>query len=201
MKARITWLVEGDRNIGFYHTSTLVYRRRNRISCMKDRAGNWIQGERKIAEFIRNGYFDLFTFSLRFNFWSTWDPPFWHNCLNETEAENLIRLVFDENIVVGLWSLKAFKVPSPDGLHAWFFHRFWLLVGDSVQEEVKGIFASGKMPEYLNQTIITLVSKCINPESFNHYCPISLCNTIYKIVSKIIIARLRPLLPSLVSPL
>lgn len=42
MKARITWLVEGERNTGFYHTSTLVHRRRNRISCMKDRAGNWI---------------------------------------------------------------------------------------------------------------------------------------------------------------
>lgn len=36
MKVRITWLVEGDRNTGFFHTSALVWRRRNHISCIKD---------------------------------------------------------------------------------------------------------------------------------------------------------------------
>lgn len=42
MKARILWLVEGDRNTAFYHTSALIRRRRNRILCLKDRVGNWI---------------------------------------------------------------------------------------------------------------------------------------------------------------
>ena len=45
MKARILWLVEGDRNTSFYHTSALVRRRHNRILCMKDRMGNWLNGE------------------------------------------------------------------------------------------------------------------------------------------------------------
>lgn len=50
-------------------------------------------------------------------------------------------------LVFGLF--KAFKAPGPDGLHAGFFHRFWL-VGDSVCDEVKNIFTSEKIPEYLN---------------------------------------------------
>ena len=53
MKARILWLVEGDRNTSFYHTSTLVHCKRNRILCIKDRMGNWLNGEREIAGFIR----------------------------------------------------------------------------------------------------------------------------------------------------
>ena len=61
MKARILWLVEGDRNTSFYHTSALVRRRRNRILCMKDRMGNWLNGEREIADFIRKGFLELFT--------------------------------------------------------------------------------------------------------------------------------------------
>ena len=61
MKSRVLWLVEGDRNISFYHTVVLVRRRRNHILCMKDRMGNWINREREISEFIREGFSDLFT--------------------------------------------------------------------------------------------------------------------------------------------
>ena len=55
MKSRITWLVQGDRNTSFYHTSALVRRRRNRISCLKDSVGNWIQGEGEIAIILEKG--------------------------------------------------------------------------------------------------------------------------------------------------
>ncbi|XP_075634949.1 uncharacterized protein LOC142607348 [Castanea sativa] len=150
MKSRITWLVEGDRNTSFYHTSASVRRRRNRISCMKDSVGNWIQGEREIADYIRKGFSNLFTSGHSYAFRSAWNPPFWNHCLNKAEAETLVRPVSNDDITAGLWSLKAFKAPDPDGLHAGFFQRFWLLVGDSVREEVKGIFASGRIPVYLN---------------------------------------------------
>jgi hypothetical protein len=38
------------------------------------------------------------------------------------------------------------------------------------------------------------------PETLNQFRPISLCNTVYKIVTKIIVNRLRPILGNLVSP-
>ena len=61
MKAQILLLVERDRNTSFYHTSALVCRKWNRIICMKDRMGNWLNGEIEIADFIRQGFLDLFT--------------------------------------------------------------------------------------------------------------------------------------------
>lgn len=36
MKVRTMWLVEGDRNTSFYHTSAFVRKRHNRILCIKD---------------------------------------------------------------------------------------------------------------------------------------------------------------------
>ncbi|XP_023878931.2 uncharacterized protein LOC111991384 [Quercus suber] len=124
MKSRITWLVEGDRNTSFYHTLALVHRRRNHISYMKDSVGNWVQGEREIADYIRKGYAELFTSSQCYAFRSAWNLPFWNNCLNEVEAKNLIRPVSSDDITTGLWLFKAFKAPDLDGLHAGFFHRF-----------------------------------------------------------------------------
>lgn len=69
-----------------------------------------------------------------------------------------------------------------------------------MKNKVRSIFNSGIMPEYLNKTLITLIPKCKNPESFYNYQPISLCNTVYKLVTKIIVARIRPFLSKLVSP-
>lgn len=66
--------------------------------------------------------------------------------------------------------------------------------------ESKNIFASGSMPEYLNRTLISLIRKCQYPETLGNYRPISLCNSVYKIVTKIIMERIRPLLKKLVSP-
>lgn len=70
-----------------------------------------------------------------------------------------------------------------------------------MKREIKEVFISQKISIYLNQTLIALIPKQPDPESVSQYRHISLCNTIYKIISKIIILRLRPLLPSLISPM
>jgi hypothetical protein len=67
-------------------------------------------------------------------------------------------------------------------------------------KEVSHTFNCGKMPPYLNRTFISLIPKCLGPESLSQFRPISLCNTVYKIVTKSIVARIRPLLSNLMSP-
>ncbi|KAK9991108.1 hypothetical protein SO802_026093 [Lithocarpus litseifolius] len=119
----------------------------------------------------------------------------------EEDQDWIGRGVTEEDVRNGLWALKPFKAPGPDGLHAGFFQRFWPEVGRSVCSVVISAFNCGVIPEYLNETLITLIPKCQYPESLNNYRPISLCNTVYKIVSKIIVRRIRPLISKLVSPL
>ena len=75
MKSRITWLVKGDRNIGFYHTSILVCRSRNRINYLKDNIGNWLTEESGIADYIRIGFASLSMTSHSSLLLSLWDPP------------------------------------------------------------------------------------------------------------------------------
>lgn len=99
-----------------------------------------------------------------------------------------------------LWSFKTFKALGSDGLHAGFFQHFWLLIGELVKKEVKHIFTSLTMPKYLNRTLITLIPKGSNPESLSNYQLISLCNNVYKVVTKLIVARIWPMLSDLTSP-
>nr|POF23119.1 putative ribonuclease h protein [Quercus suber] len=76
---------------------------------MKDSVGNWVQGEREIADYIRKGYAELFTSSQCYAFRSAWNLPFWNNCLNEVEAKNLIRPVSSDDITTGLWNSVVFR--------------------------------------------------------------------------------------------
>ncbi|XP_023877886.1 uncharacterized protein LOC111990333 [Quercus suber] len=91
MKSRILWLVEKDRNTSFYHIAALVRRRRNRIVCLKDRMGNWINGDREISEFIREDFSDLFTSGVTVSSLAEWHPPCWHICIKEAYITNIDR--------------------------------------------------------------------------------------------------------------
>ena len=71
----------------------------------------------------------------------------------------------------------------------------------SVFKEVKAIFKDGLVLDYLNDMLVTLIPKCKTPKSLNNYRPISLCNSVYKIVSKNLVERIRPYLNKLVSPI
>lgn len=51
-----------------------------------------------------------------------------------------------------------------------------------------------------NKTLITLIPKVRNPLMIKEYRPISLCNTCYKIISKTITNRLRPVLFEIIDP-
>lgn len=74
-------------------------------------------------------------------------------------------------------------------------------MGNFVFEEVSKIFRDSAILAHLYETLITLISKCLNADCLTSFRPISLCNIVYKVVTKIIVKRLRPMLPKLISPL
>lgn len=55
------------------------------------------------------------------------------------------------------------------------------------------------MPQKWNHTNLCLISKIDHPKTMKDFRPISLCNVTYKIISKILVKRLKHVLPSIVS--
>lgn len=57
------------------------------------------------------------------------------------------------------------------------------------------------MLKEIKKTFIILIPKLLNPDSVNHYRLISLCNISYKIIAKLLVNRLKIVLPKIISPL
>ena len=90
------------------------------------------------------------------------------------------------------------KAPGPDGLPALFFHKFWSTIGDDVSHFVLNVLNNGADPSIFNHTHVVLIPKNKHPQSPKDYHPISLCNVIFKIITKVIANRLKRVLPDII---
>ena len=99
-----------------------------------------------------------------------------------------------------LFKLNPNKSPGPDGLTSRFYSAAWHTVGKEVTGAILKFFEQSHMPTATNSTILTLLPKFSEATEIKDYRPISCCNTLYKVVSKLMVAKLKPLLPSIILP-
>ncbi|GJV39999.1 hypothetical protein Tco_1418439 [Tanacetum coccineum] len=78
------------------------------------------------------------------------------------------------------------------------FHS-WDIVGIDVCKAVRDFFANGRILQEINHTILALLPKVPTPTRINDYRPISCCNVIYKVISKLITNRIKEGLQDIVS--
>lgn len=114
--------------------------------------------------------------------------------LTDQMKHSLLEPVSFEEIKNSLWGMKPYKAPGPDGLHPVFFQRFWNMTSESLVKFVRDFFCKKRFPMGANDTLISLIPKCKGPENMGQFRPISLCNVPYKMISKILVNRIRPLL-------
>jgi hypothetical protein len=65
---------------------------------------------------------------------------------------------------------------------------------------VQHFFETGNMPAIINDTPIVFIPKKDDLEFLKDFRPISLCNVVYKIASKCMVNRLRPILQDIIAP-
>jgi hypothetical protein len=111
----------------------------------------------------------------------------------------LMRPITQEEVDQAAKSMPPGKAPGPDGFTTDFFHHCWDIVRKEVWEVVEESRTSGQVLSALNATFLTLIPKeerVTNPKQFR---PIALCNVIYKIITKVVANRLKPILTFVIS--
>ncbi|KAK3204570.1 hypothetical protein Dsin_018616 [Dipteronia sinensis] len=200
-KSRIQWLKAGDRNSSYFFKSIIGKSNRSKIHTITGDDGSLIDGDILVKkEAIR--HFQTILGCLR---------PVSHGIAST--LSNIIdkvisidqaylmgrEVITNEEICDVCFSLHPNKAPGPYGFNAHFFKITWNIVGEDVISALQEFFRSGLLLKELNATILALVPKVPNPSKIKDFRPISFCNTLYKIIAKIIANRIKPCLTDIIS--
>ena len=90
------------------------------------------------------------------------------------------------------------KASGFDGFTSNFFHYFWDLIKEEVFEIIEESRDKKGVLKVFNATFLTLIPKEDGADSPDKFRLIALYNVIYKIISKVIVNQLKPLLPNLI---
>nr|XP_025605294.1 uncharacterized protein LOC112696649 [Arachis hypogaea] len=196
-RSRLKWLRWRNKNTAFFHATTIHRRQRNRIERPKNASGQWLNNTSEIMEHIEEHFQKLFASATRHGFEGT------INKISRVTKEinnELLMDIMDEEVRKAVFSMGSLKALGPDGLNGIFYQKHWEVISKDVCAVVRAFFNSGHIPEEINETTVVLIPKTKNPESLNELRPISCCNFIYKIISRIIVLRLKKWMEAIVSP-
>lgn len=111
-----------------------------------------------------------------------------------------LRRDFDADEIKGVvFQMEPSTSPGPDGLPPLFFQKFWGIVGNDVYATLLSFLNSRNLLTKVNYTYITLIPKAKTPENMSQLQLSSLCNVLFKIASKVITNRLKPIIQHVVS--
>ena len=97
--------------------------------------------------------------------------------------------------------LNAEGARGPDGIPIFFYKDCWAKVGPEVMALMKEFHSSTCRMDHINRAYITLMPKTLGAERVGDFRPISLSNSIYLIIAKVLANRFKELLGTLISPL
>lgn len=197
-RARANWLKHGDRNSSFFQNFATNRRRKNLIKYLIDDQGVKHEDAEGMQHTVQDYFQSLYQSEV-----SSVPPEMLSDVGRRVTPEmndELMAAFTREEVRNALFSIGDLKAPGPDGLHAIFYKCFWNMLGGDLEDEVLQAVNSATIPEGWNDTTIVLIPKVTNPEKITQFRPISLCNVVYKVISKLLANRLKRILPDIVSP-
>jgi hypothetical protein len=124
---------------------------------------------------------------------------FFPSFVDEEDNRALMDEVTEDELKEFLHSFQKDKIPGLDGWTIDLFVGIFEFIGKDILKVVEESRLNGHIHAPLNANFIALIPKVDDPKSLEYFRPISLCNNIYKVVSKIINRRIKAILSKSVS--
>ncbi|KAE8656259.1 hypothetical protein F3Y22_tig00117005pilonHSYRG00262 [Hibiscus syriacus] len=196
-RSRVAWLKDRDRNSSFFHASANGLRKKNWIEGLESEGGVWCDRLEDIFGIASSYFSSLFSSSA-----ANPDEEILQaieQCIEPCDNDMLCREFSVEEVTTVFSQVNPSKAPGFDGLPSQFFLSFWNIVGCDFVNLCLSLLNGTMDFDYVNRTIVVLIPKVDSPKLMKHFRPISLCSVIYKVVSKAIVNRLKPLMHACVS--
>ena len=108
-----------------FHAKTIIRRKANKIDHLKNHLGEWLDSEQQVINHIQDGFQERFQELYKSQHLSSiahFDFEVdWATTLSKEDSRMLSANISLLEIWKALFSLKPFKAPGADGLHAGFF--------------------------------------------------------------------------------
>lgn len=182
------WLGEGDSDNKFFHSATKNRRKVNNITELANNTGEMVGWGTSLEETMVEYFSNLFTAT------NTDCLPVVNHVSNRvTDEQNMTMLAYvqPKEVKAALFNMHPDKSPGPDGMSPGYFQKYWKVVGTDLIRLTQQFFSTCTFDQDITDTNIILIPKKHDPTSMADLRPISLCNVIYKVVSKVLANRLK----------
>ncbi|KAL4318902.1 hypothetical protein GQ457_18G009340 [Hibiscus cannabinus] len=196
-RSRILWLSAGDQNTSFFHAKASVRKKKNAILGLYDSNGYWQTSTTEVLRVASDYFVSLFSANPPVD-----APAFLEHITPSVTADmnsGLLASFTTEEVIAAFRDINPRKSPGIDGLPSGFFRQHWDILGEDFVSLCLDLLRGHTDMALVNETVIVLIPIVDKPTSMRQLRPISLCTVIYKTVSKVLVNRMKAILPHCIS--
>ncbi|PKU76567.1 hypothetical protein MA16_Dca001171 [Dendrobium catenatum] len=194
-RAKVNWLKKGEDDLKFLFAK-IRSRRGGNKSLVNLLSSNPFSDRSEVINNILNYYQNLFNPPNSISLLPGALPI--GNRIPAAFASSCIFPVLDDEIKKAVFKGSSNSSPGPDGFNFHFYKSAWHIIGPTVCKAIRSFFHKCYMPNGVKATALVIVPKTKNATTVSEYRPIALCNTIYKIITKVIAERIKPVMKLIV---
>ena len=162
-RARVEWLMQGDKNTYFFHLRASRRRRKNQIKALQRPNGELTENVSEMENLTNTFYRDLYTSEGVHDMEQVLETV--PTKVTAAMNESLNAPYSQEEVKVVLFQMYPTKAPGPDGFSAHFFQHHWDTCGGDVTSAVLRIVEGTESAECINDTVLVLIPKVKKPHA------------------------------------
>lgn len=200
-RSRVDRAILGDGNTRYFHAMAVTRKRRNTIRAVQLNSGSWEPDPKKIRQLFVRHFKTIYAKVQTRPILDTYPVDVFQEIqgIPQVAHFHLEALPTEGEVIKALNTIGPDKAVGPDGFTAAILQEHWEVFREPILGQVSAFFQTATMPSDVSRSNLVLIPKSEQAAKVGDYRPISVCNVIYKIISKLLTLRLKPYISGCIS--